>query len=70
MEGERDGFEAVLLLHIVVLVRRPHVELGQLRHGAVGLSRYVLKRGIEECTVKATFGSPSSGGQSSPAQRT
>ena len=47
MEGEQDGFEAVLLLHLVVLVRHAHVELDQLRHGAVGLSRHVLKHGIE-----------------------
>ena len=70
MEGEQDGFEAVLLLHLVVLVRRPHVELAQLGHSAVSLSRHVLKHGIKHFIVKATFGSPSSGGQSSPAQRT
>ena len=48
MEGEQYGFQAVLLLHLVVLVRHPHVELGQIGHGAVGLSRHVLKHGIEQ----------------------
>ena len=42
MEGEQDGFEAVLLLHLVVLVGQLHVELAQLRHCAVGLSRHIL----------------------------
>lgn len=56
--GETDCFEAVLL-HLVVLVRSPHVELTQLQHGAVDLSRHVLKHEIEECIVKSTFDSPS-----------
>ena len=43
VEGKQDGFKAVLLLHLVALVRRPHVELAQLGHGAVGLSRHILE---------------------------
>ena len=43
MEGEQDGFQAVLLLHLVVLVRHLGVELAQLRQGAVGLSRHILE---------------------------
>ena len=43
VEGKQDGFKAVLLLHLVVLVRRLHVELAQLRNGAVVLSRHILK---------------------------
>ena len=43
MEGEQDGFQAVLLLHLVVLVRHLHVELAQIGHGAVGLSRDILE---------------------------
>ena len=43
MEGEQDGLQAVLLPHLVVLVGHLHVELAQLRHGAVGLSGHILK---------------------------
>ena len=43
VEGKQNGFEAVLLLHHVVLVRRPHVELAQIGHGAVGPSRDILE---------------------------
>ena len=44
MEGEQDGLEALLLLHLVDLVRRPQVELAQVRHSAVGSSRHVLQQ--------------------------
>ena len=41
MEGEQNGFQAVLLLRLVVLVGHLHVELAQI--GAVGLSRDILE---------------------------
>ena len=44
MEGEQDGLEALLLLHLVDLVRRPQVELAQVRHSAVCSTRDVLQR--------------------------
>ena len=43
MEGEQYGFQAVLLLHLVVLVRHLGVENAQLGQGAVGLSRHILE---------------------------
>ena len=43
VEGEQDDLQAVLLLHLVVLVGHLHVELAQLCHGAVGLSGNILK---------------------------
>ena len=57
MEGKQDGFKAVHLLHLVVVVRRLHVELAQLGYGAVGLSRHVLKHGSEhhESNILLTF---------------
>ena len=68
VEGQQDGFEAVLLLHLVVLIRHTQVELAQLSHGAVGLSGHILVDKSD--LVEETHGSPSSGGQSSPARRT
>ena len=44
VKGEQDGLEALLLLHLVDLVRRPQVELAQVRHSAVGSSRHVLQQ--------------------------
>ena len=44
MKGEQDGLEALLLLHLVDLVRRPQVELAQVRHSAVCSTRDVLQR--------------------------
>ena len=44
VKGEQDGLEALLLLHLVDLVRRPQVELAQVRHSAVCSTRDVLQR--------------------------
>ena len=44
VKGEQDGLEGLLLLHLVDLVRRPQVELAQVRHSAVRSTRDVLQR--------------------------
>ena len=44
VKSEQDGLEALLLLHLVDLLRRPQVELAQVRHSAVGSSRHVLQQ--------------------------
>ena len=44
VKSEQDGLEALLLLHLVDLVRRPQVELAQVCHSAVRSTRDVLQR--------------------------
>ena len=51
--GELDGVETVVLLHLVVLVSHPHVELAQVGHGAAGLPRHNLED--KDNSVAATF---------------
>ena len=53
VKGEQDGLEALLLLHLVDLVRHPQVELAQVRHSAVGSSsQFLQQREVETCKFK------------------